>query len=1013
VHYRFAGLELDADRLELSCGGEPIALQPKSRELLLYLVRNSDRTVTKSELFERVWPGTRTVESALTRAMALLRAALETHASEPVIETVRGTGYRIAVSVAAIAPTPEPSLATGREPVFLGRERELAELLGPLAAEVPSGARLCVLSGEAGIGKTALARELTARARALGARVVWGRCDPAREVYGPWREILRAELGEPDAIRALRRDGTRAGALALGVPELRRVSAAIPGPPALDPERARRAFFAAVIALQAELAARAPLWLVIDDAHWADRPSVLLLSELVAASRELPLSVLVTRRELEPEPDAALEAELARLARSAPRASLLRLGGLLEPELEQLIEQIAGGRLRSAELRAIHTRASGNPLFARELVRLHLAEPEAHWPAHDAPAQVPTAVRALVRRRLAPLPVDSREALGAASVLGRAFGLAELASLLDRPASEVLVALAPAERARAIEPGVPHEGDFRFVHELFRESLYEDLPAAERVRLHRRAAENLEASGAAPDLAALARHYGRAALDGDCERALDFALHAAAQANARLAFESAAEQLEAALALLDRHIPGDSPRRAALLLELGEAQIRSGEAMRAEASWWQAVNAARASGAIELAAHAAIRLSMELLGSSGRVPAARIEVLEYALRELPEERLDLRSLVLSALATDLQWGGRDLERARELSARSLALARESRSERALLVALDHRYVTLCRGEDFGERVKLTEESLARTRGAGDARLRFSALIHDVALRTARADLSGARSALRECDVFARELAQPWFADYVRTSEIGFDLLAGRVERAADRIEAALRAQAHDGPRDLDSALLFLSAQLFQLRRLQGRLPEQIPALREACPAFPDVPAFRACLALACLVAGKRDEARAELERAVPLDGGSPLAVRDDAVLAIQLALLGEVCAEVGDERRTRALEAQLQPFERHYLVLSTVVAAGSADRVLGALAASRGELPLARKRFARARALDDAVESAPWQVLTELAWARAETRAGQARVGSAHRKRACALAHAHRLDALAREADRN
>jgi DNA-binding winged helix-turn-helix (wHTH) protein/tetratricopeptide (TPR) repeat protein len=1000
--YRFAGFELDADRLELRCARRRVELQPKSLRLLLFLVRNADRCVSKAELFAQVWPGTRTVESALTRAIALLRSALREHAIEPVVETVRGVGYRMATPVSAESFGGDPIRVTGREPAFLGREHELAELLEPLKRGSASGTRICVMTGEGGIGKTALARELTLRASELGARVYWGRCNPALGAYGPWREILRAQLGSRAAIAALRRAGRTAGALALGIPEVRLWSASIPAPPSLEPDRARREFFAALVRLQVSLAESGPLWLVIDDVQWADLPSLRLVRELLASAGRLSVFVLLTRRQGEQAAAEGIDVELARAARSASRASQFHLEGLLKPDVEQLIALTAPRGLRSVDVRTIYLRAGGNPLFAQELARLYLARAEVVDDPREWSGALPAGVRELLLRRLAPFEPATRELLRIASVIGPAFRVSLLAHVAAREPAAVLAALAQAESARVIEPARERDADLRFSHELFRETIYDEMSTHERVGLHRRVAEQLEQSAPA-DVAALAHHYGRAAIAGDYEPALEYAQRAADDARARLAFESAAALLEIALRVLDRHTPADASRRALLLVALGDAHYQCGDPARAETIWWQAVQSGRAAAGFEASARAAVRLAKWGIGNSGRIPTARIDVLEEALAKLPAERRDLRVLVLAALASDLHWVGDELERPRALAAEAVSLARGADDAEGLLIALDRRYFAICRGEDFDERVRLTDESVELARSTRDSAQLFVALNHRVALRTALGDLAGARQGFGECEQLALELRQPVFDHYLRVTATGFDLLFGRLAAATETLERQLAVRPDDSPRDVDFAFMFVAAQLFQLRRLQGRLPELVPQLREACARFPEVRAFRSCLALALLHGGNRAAAREQLELSLPgTDGG----LREDIGFPIQLALLGEVCAELGDPVRSALLESRLAPFAGRHLVLNTVVSAGAADRVRAALAASTGGLDRGRELFTRALALDETLQAVPWRVLTERAWARAEQRGGDPAAARQHAASANTLALDHGLAAL-------
>src|SRR5829696_4752757 len=167
-------------------------------------------------------------------------------------------------------------------PPFVGRSRELALLRERLAAAVQGHGGVTLLLGEPGIGKTRLAEELGAAAGAQGARVLWGRCweGEGAPAFWPWVQCLRSYVRDT-AADVLRADlGAGAGAIAHVVEEVRTRLPDVPTPAPLAPEQARFRFFDAVTAFLTAAAARRPLLVILDDLHWADRPSLLLVQFL-------------------------------------------------------------------------------------------------------------------------------------------------------------------------------------------------------------------------------------------------------------------------------------------------------------------------------------------------------------------------------------------------------------------------------------------------------------------------------------------------------------------------------------------------------------------------------------------------------------------------------------------------------------------------------------------------------------------------------------------------------------
>jgi predicted ATPase len=584
MRFRFADCVLDADRFELAKAGRPVAVQPKVLDLLLFLLRQGERTVTKQEVLAAVWPDVVTGESSLTRAVSFARAALgERERDARIIQTVRGRGYRIGVPVAVESAAPAV-----RSDDFVGREGELAQAEAALGAACAGRGQLLLLAGQPGIGKTRLAQEVEALARARGVRSRWGRCHEgeSERAYWPWEQILRAELAEWDGDAAHAAVGEAAAVeIAELVPELRQRLPELPRP-GPDAARARARLFDGVVTLLGDGAAQAPLLLVLDDLHCADEPSLRLLAFLARDLAALRVLLLATYRDAGAHAAPPLVRAFAELARTHPERRTLVLSGLDAASAERLIRRQLGSDAPAPLVRACHARSEGNPLFLRELL---------HWldgrGAREMPAasEVPEGIRHVLRQRMAGLPEACRAALEAAAVLGREFPAALLAALCELEQAALLARLEPAEAARLVEAVPAHPGRFRFTHGLIAETLYETLGAAQRARLHARAGAALEARYRPRPLvptreplpirgahfAELAHHFAAALPAGDAAKALDYCERAGEHALSLLAFEEAERHFERALSVLDAATPADEAARARLLASRGRASARA------------------------------------------------------------------------------------------------------------------------------------------------------------------------------------------------------------------------------------------------------------------------------------------------------------------------------------------------------------------------------------------------------------------------------------------------------
>ncbi len=856
---------------------------------------------------------------------------------------------------------------------LVGRRRELGELSRLWAGatgDAPREGRIVVLAGDAGIGKTSLAAELARRAHGDGGVVLAGRSpEEALTPYQPFIEALRhyvATAPDEELRRTTRDYGPE---LARLVPELNRRLGERP-PPIEEPESERYRLFEAVVGLFTAISAGAPILLVLDDLHWADRPTLLLLRHLARSPEPHHLLILVAYRT---EATGQLLGDaLADLKREG-LLSQIDVAGLSLRETAELVRVRTGEAPSQALAGALHRETEGNPFFIEEIVR-NLAEMGVEAGAAGASelqrAGLPEGVKQMIARRTGRLEPKTIEWLRVAAVTGRDFDAALPEQLLEFGEEEFLRALEEALAAGLLLESASEPGRYSFSHTLIRDALYEGMSAPRRARIHRRVGEALEAAGETSP-GALAHHFTRAASREDAEKAIGYARVAAERASELQAYEEAAEHYARAVEVATRFTPEDERRRCELLNALGESWVKAGERQQALGAFRAASELAQRLGDAASLARAAIGASRRYVQEPGVVDYEVIELLKRALELSGGERTLDRVRLLNRLCGAIYYSA-ERDRMAELSREAMRIAAELDDPEARVHALAARRRALWDASRIDERLATSTEMLTRAQGVGDLELQLQAhawLVVDLLEHGERDAVDAQISAF---GAGAEQLRQPlyiWQATVWRAMRA---LLDGQLEQAD---ELAAEAVAAGAPGESVTAPQYYAMQLLAIRREQGRMGELEEAARRMVDAIPARPAWRAAFANVLLETGRPEEASEQLAVLAANDFED---IPHDGDWMTTVTLLSELSAGLGDEPTAARLYELLTPFAELNVVIGlAALCLGSAARFLGKLAVALGDRRAAEQHFEQAVEANARLKAPLWLAHTRLDYGRA------------------------------------
>jgi DNA-binding SARP family transcriptional activator len=860
---------------------------------------------------------------------------------------------------------------------MIGRVAELAELERWLAgAENGEGGRnerILLLTGDPGAGKTRLLAEIATRAHATGTLVLAGRAP--EETLVPFQPFLEA-LGHYVSSAPLAQLRTTARAhgaeLARLLPELRRRLPELPPTESGDSETERYRLFEAVVGLLGELSDSVPVLIVLDDLHWADRPTLLLLRHLARAPRAAGLSIVGAYRSRERWSE-GFGAGLASL-RHDRLMRQIEIGGLPERDAARLVGLRVGRSPPEEFSHALYEETEGNPFFIEEIIR-HLEDSGVETRSAGAydlhQLGLPDDVREVISRRLARLGADALESMRVASVIGRDFDTELLERVVALDEDRFLGALEESLSTGLVDESLSQPGHYVFTHALIREALYEGMSTARRARVHRRVGVALEELGPQEHhINALAHHFTRAAGPEDADRAIRYALQAGEQATAMLAHEQAAGHYARALEVLERFEPTALDRRCRLLLEVGEAQVRIGERPRAWPAFREAAALAAKLGDSDALARAAIGASRRYVQQPGVVDQELIGMLEQALAMTPDERTVMRVRLLSRLCGALYYSV-ERDRMRGLSAEATEIAAELGDPEAIALAAAARRRAYWDPVHLEQRLADSTQLLRSALEAANNELILQGHAWLVVDLLEHGDPAGVDAQIDAFMAGARELRQPLFIWQGAVWRAMRALLAGHLSTADRLASEALAAGIRSEP---VTAPQYYSIQLLGIRREQSRMAELEGAVRELVNKNPARPAWRAALMTLLCETGRLDEARVELEiLAVERFADIP---RDGDWL-IAMTLLADSVTELADAERAGLLHELLLPYRTANVVIGiAAVCLGSAARYLGRLAMAMGDEAMARGHFEVAIAGNTALNAPAQLAHTQLDYAR-------------------------------------
>jgi len=877
------------------------------------------------------------------------------------------------------APAPAAVAPEAANPIyrrtFVGREQELKQLEQAFDAALSGHSRLLMVVGEPGIGKTTLTEQLATYSGMRGGQTLVGHCYEEGSLslpYLPFVEAMRTYTTGQDPDELVKQLGSGAAEVARIVSEIRdKIQVELPGPGSPEEERFR--LFQAVTTFLRNAANVQPLCIVLEDLHDADKGTLDMLVHLARNLGRARVLLVGTYRDVEVDRTHPLSPALAELRR-LESFQRIPLRGLSPDEVQRMLSNIAGQEIQYVLAEAIYRQTEGNPLFIQELIRNAAEEglikrEGGQWIAtvESLVNYIPEGLRDVIGRRLSRLSEACNRILSVAAVIGRDFAVPVLQQVAGVSEDDLLSALEEATRVSLIEEmRGGREIRYRFTHAFFRQTLYEEMIAPRRLRMHNEVAKALEVhyQGHLQEHAAeLAEHFSHSSTEEDLQKAVEYGELAAERATSVYAFGEAARLLEQALEVQDVLGSPDDAKRYDLLMELATCLLSGGEPKRVfDSVAPEAYEIAERLGGGVKAARAAELAAWAHVYHSGSVAFAMPEYRSWCERVDKHAAPESRERVMAdCLISWTHWTLKDQETCWQLRRRGLEVARRIGDADALSYAM-FCFIVVGGPIDWEEERFQVAQELQNVPRAGLAPAIVSQMLYSLAeIFVNNGDRANADRFWGELDRYAERVPDPFVRSWQVICESYRLAMRGEQEKAVE-IGQNLAANADA-----------MGIQLWG----------QLVGGWSACVALPDLGRFDELLATQWIwasllhgdavcasnlaYAGRHDEAREIVRRVIEqrrigdndelTDGASLLALLNAAVLA-------------GDKESALLLERRSEGHANWYSVKVATLA-----RPLGLAAMLREDPAKAREYFVTALEVARRIEERPEAARTRLALA--------------------------------------
>ncbi|HLF76137.1 MAG TPA: protein kinase [Dehalococcoidia bacterium] len=695
---------------------------------------------------------------------------------------------------------------------FVGRENEVKQLQQAFDGAMSGNGALVMVVGEPGIGKTALCEQLATYVALRGGKALVGHSYEEGSLSLPYLAFVEAMRSyvlarDPDGLRSDL--GTGAADVARIVSEVRDRVQGVELRPAGDPEDDRWRLLQAITGFLRNASSVQPLVIVLEDLHWADRGTLDLLLHVARNLQGARVLIVGNYRDVEVDRTHQLSGVLADLRRIGSFANV-RLRGLTVDEVHRMYEAIRGNAVPWGQAEAVFRATEGNPLFVQEVLRYLVEEGIVVREGGRYVAQqgegvgIPEGLRDVVGKRLNRLGEKTNQVLSIAAVIGRDFRLDVLQAVTNLPEEDVIQALEEASERSVVEQRQGFAGQlaFRFTHAFFRQTLYEELFAARRIRVHQQVARALEAAygrRVEEHASELAEHYANSSDSADLAKSVQYSETAARRALSVFAYGEAVRHLEQALKAQEVLDPDDKIKRCDLLLSLAEALTPAGESRRAADEAAPLAFSLAESLDDRARCFAASNLALNAVSAYGIGPSAltpEFQLWAERMDRYAEPETADRVRADQALSRmQLQKGGL-LDRSVQVAAvalqqRALDLARRLNDRAAMFKCAQMLILHFPDIEDQTARLQLAEEVVNWPREGISTIDLVTAIWFSASVLLSSGQRGKAEALWRDVAEIAGRTRDPTARRKTMETEILLSILNGELERAAGAIDQML------------------------------------------------------------------------------------------------------------------------------------------------------------------------------------------------------------------------------